>query len=305
MPSNALASLFITLMCLIWGSTWYVIRVGLRDLPPFQSAAVRFAIAAAVMTLVAQFARKREGGSAPPLWLSLVLGTLNFAASYAFVYWSETRIPSALASVLWSVYPLMMAASSHRFLAHERLVPRQWLGFVLGFAGVALLFATDLPAISRDALVGGCVILGSPLVATVGTTLVKKHGGGTSSLLLNRNGMWIGALALALLAFGCERDAPAHWTPQAIATVVYLAVVGTAFTFGIYFWLLRHTSAYRMSLISYATPPVAILLGAFAGNEPITGWTISGMAAILGGVLLVMGWKRAPSTGNYRLRANS
>ncbi len=167
---------------------------------------------------------------------------------------------------------------------------------MLGFAGVALLFATDLPAISRDALVGGCVILGSPLVATVGTTLVKKHGGGTSSLLLNRNGMWIGAFALALLAFGCERDAPAHWTPQAIATVVYLAVVGTAFTFGIYFWLLRHTSAYRMSLISYATPPVAILIGAFAGNEPITGWTISGMAAILGGVLLVMGWKRKEAT---------
>ncbi|MBK7643239.1 MAG: DMT family transporter [Planctomycetes bacterium] len=296
MPSSALASLYITLMCLIWGSTWFVIRVGLRDLPPFQSAAVRFAIAAAVMTLVAHFARKREGGTAPPFWLSFALGTLNFAASYAFVYWSETRIPSALACVLWSVYPLMMAASGHLFLAHERLRARQWLGFVLGFVGVGLLFLTDLPAISSEAIVGGCVLLGSPLVATVGTTLVKKHGGGTSSLLLNRNGMWIGALTLALLSFGCERDAPAHWTPGAIASVAYLALAGTAFTFGIYFWLLRHTSAYRMSLISYATPPVAIAIGAFIGDEPITGWTIGGMAAILGGVLLVMGGKRSPST---------
>jgi drug/metabolite transporter (DMT)-like permease len=202
-------------------------------------------------------------------------------------------MPSAFASVLWSAYPLLMALSGHFYLPGERLVARQWLGFVLGFAGVVLLFATDLVGLGPDALLGGIVLLGSPLSAMIGTTLLKKYGSGASSLLVNRDGMWIGATLLGSCALLFERDAPAHWSGSAIATVAYLAVVGTALAFGLYFWLLRHTSAYRMSLIAYGTPPIAVLCGATVLDEPITGWTLTGMAAILGGVLLVMRGKRA------------
>jgi drug/metabolite transporter (DMT)-like permease len=292
MPSNALASLLIGLLCFIWGSTWFVIRIGLRDLPPFQSAAVRFMVAAALMTLVAHFVQKREGGQKPARWLVLTIGSLNFGASYACVYFGETLMPSAFASVLWSAFPLLMALAGHFYLPGEHLVARQWLGFVLGFAGVVLLFATDLVGLGPDALLGGIVLLGSPLSAMIGTTLLKKYGSGASSLLVNRDGMWIGACLLASCALLFERGAPAHWSGSAIATVAYLAVVGTAVAFGLYFWLLRHTSAYRMSLIAYGTPPIAVLCGALVLDEPITGWTIGGMAAILGGVLLVMRGKR-------------
>jgi drug/metabolite transporter (DMT)-like permease len=109
--------------------------------------------------------------------------------------------------------------------------------------------------------------------------------------------MWIGAVLLGLCALVFERGASAHWTGTAIASVAYLSVAGTALAFGLYFWLLRHTSATRMSLIAYATPPTAILCGALFLAEPITGWTIGGMAAILCGVLLVMRGKR-PSTAS-------
>lgn len=292
MPSSALASSLIALLCLIWGSTWFVIRVGLRDLPPFESAAVRFAVAAALMSVVAHFMRAREGGHKPPRWLVLVVGSTSFGASYACVYFGETLMPSAFASVLWSAFPLLMALSGHFCLPGERLVARQWLGFVLGFAGVVLLFATDLKGLGPDALLGGLLLLGSPVSAMIGTTLLKKHGSGASSLLVNRDGMWIGALLLGACALLFERGAPAHWSGTAIATVAYLSVVGTAIAFGLYFWLLRHTSAYRMSLIAYGTPPIAVLCGAIVLQEPITGWTLAGMAAILGGVLLVMRGKR-------------
>jgi drug/metabolite transporter (DMT)-like permease len=174
---------------------------------------------------------------------------------------------------------------------HERLQPRQWLGFVTSFLGIVLLFAKDLRAISPEALQAGTVLMLSPLVVTVGTTLVKRAGPGVSSLYLNRDALWVGAGWLTLIAILFEREAPAQWTPPAIASVAYLGIAGTALTFGIYFWLLRHTTAYRMSLVSYVTPPIAVLLGWWIGDEPISVWTLLAMGLIFSGVALAT-WVR-------------
>ena len=295
LPSRTITTFLIALLCLIWGSTWIVIRWGLADLPPFGSAGVRFLIAAILMSIVARVARGREGGSAPPWWLSLALGSLNFGASYACVYWSETRLPSGLASILWSIFPMSMALSGHVFLPGERLHAKQWLGFVAGFAGVVLLFANDLRAIGPEAVPAGLVLCLSPLAATIGTTLAKRHGQRVSSLLLNRNGMWIGALLLCALALLLERGTPAHWTPRAIAGVAYLAAFGTVLAFGLYFWLLRHVDAYRMSLISYITPAIALFLGWLFGGERITLTIVCGSALILFGIVLVVRGRIQPS----------
>ncbi len=288
MVSTSKTTVLIAVLCLVWGSTWIVIAGGLADLPPLTSAAARFAIAAVAMSIVAHFLRKREGGSAPTLALSLALGGLNFGACYGIVYWSETHLPSAFVSVLWSVFPMLMAISGHFFLPGDKLRARQWIGFVVGFLGVALLFATDLAKIGPGAIPAGAILLASPLLSVVGTTLVKRSGAHTSSVLLNRNGMWIGAAILAAAAWLFERDTPARWTASAVASVLYLSLAGTVLTFSLYFWLLRHTPASRMSLIAYVTPAIALLLGGFVGREPITGWTLSGSGLILAGVGLVL-----------------
>lgn len=286
-PRPGTVVVLVALLCAVWGSTWIVIQGGLRELPPFTSAAARFLVAAAAASALAPFLARREGGGRPPFALSLAVGALNFGASYAIVYWSETRLPSGLAAVLWSVFPMLMAVAGAWFLDGERLRPRQIVGFVLGFAGVAALFATDLRTLSASAVPTGLVLLASPLVSCVGTVLLKKHGRHTSAVLVNRDAMWIGAALLAVLAFVFERDATPHWTPRAIASVVYLALIGTVLTFTLYFWLLRHVAAYRLSLISYVTPAIALALGTAFGGEVLTAWTVAGSLTILAGVVLV------------------
>lgn len=281
-------ALLIALVCLIWGSTWIVIQDGLRDLPPFTSAAARFLVAAAAMSVVAHFLHRREGGDRPPWKLSLVLGSLNFGTSYGIVYWSETHLPSSLASVLWSVFPMLTAISGHFFLPAERLRSRQWAGFAVGFLGVGLLFATDLREIGSGAVPAGAIMLLSPTAAVVGTTMLKRSGTRVSSVLVNRNGMWIGAAMLCAVAWIFERDEPAHWTPAGIAGVLYLALAGTVVTFSLYFWILRQVQANKLSLVSYVTPAVSLLLGGLVGKEPITVWTLSGSGLILAGVGLVV-----------------
>lgn len=286
----------IGLLCLIWSSTWVVIKGGLRDLPPFTSAGARFAIAALIMVAVAALLNRREGGARPPAWLWMVQGTTNFAISYGIVYHSETVLPSGLVSLLFGIYPMLQAAAGHLFLAGERLAPRQWLGFASGFAGMVLLFRTDLDRIGPHAVATGLLTLLSPLAVVVGTTLVKRYGRDVSSTLLNRNGMFVGAALLLGVAALRERGAEIAWTGTAVASVLYLAIVGTVVTFSLYFWLLRSAPANRMALIAYVTPAVALLLGwAFAG-EPLTTSIIGGAACVLLGVLLVV------HRGQFRFR---
>ncbi len=292
-PSALAAALAFALLCLLWGSTWVVIKEGLDDLPPLTSAAMRFALAGVAMAVLVPALRAREGGSTPPIWLWLVLGAGNFALSYGLVYLTESHLPSGLVSLLWGVYPLMMAAIAHLWLPGERLRGLQWLGFVVGFLGLVRLYASDVRTFGAEALLWALLLMLSPLVSAIGTALVKRHGGDSSSLLLNRNGMLTGAVLLGAAAFLFERDATATWSRAAVFSVVYLALAGTVTTFGLYFWLLRTTAANRLGLIAYVTPVLALALGSVVRGEEVRSSTVSGGVLILCGMLLVMRRARA------------
>lgn len=287
-PSPLVVRALIAVLCLIWGSTWLVIKGGLRDLPPFTSAGVRFAVAAVIMIGVVAMLGRREGGEKPPVWLWVVQGTTSFALSYGIVYYTETILPSGLVSLLFGVYPMLQALAGHFFLDGEHLRPYQWIGFGVGLLGLILLFRTDLKSFGPEGIPTGLILMLSPIAVVIGTTLVKRFGGGVNSTLLNRNGMFFGAALLLGMAFALERDAAITWTPAAIASVLYLSIMGTVVTFSLFFWLLRSAPAHKMALIAYVTPAIALFLGWAFDGEPVTVWTLSGAACVLSGVLLVV-----------------
>lgn len=287
-PSPTLVRVLIGLLCLAWGSTWVVVREGLDDLPPFTSASARFWIAAAAMAVVTAIVGTREQGARPALWLTLALGISNFWLSYGIVYHVETILPSGLVALMWGVFPMLTALSGHLFLEDERLGNRQWFGFALGFGGLLVLFATDLPSLGPDAVPAGLILMLSPIVTVAGTTAVKKWGSDTRSLMLNRNAMLVGAVALGAMAMLTEGESEVRWTPNAIASVVYLALAGTVMTFGLYFWLMRYVAMHKLALIAYVTPAIALFLGSAVRGEPVTATTLAGAGLILGGILLVV-----------------
>ena len=276
------------LLCLVWGSTWLVIKEGLRDLPVLSSAAYRFALAAAIMAVAAGRLHRLEGGDRPPRRLALAMGSLNFALSYGIVYWAETAIPSGLASVLWGVFPMIMAVMGHRFLPGERLDRARFSGFALGLVGVALLFAVDLRTIGAHALGLGGVLLLSPLAAAIGQTIVKRAGGRYSATLLNRDAMAVGAMLLWAAALVTEEPLAVRWTARAVWSVAYLAAFGTVLTFGLYYWLLRWMPSGKLSVIAYVTPALALWLGWLVDGEPLRASTWIGTLFVFAGIALVM-----------------
>jgi len=287
-PTPVVTNALLALVCLIWGSTWLVIKVGLRDVPPFTGAAVRFVVAGVCMAgLVGLFSR-REGGGSPPRGVVLAQGLFQFALNYGLVYVAETAIPSGLVAVLWSVFPLFVSLAGHFVLKNEILSPAQWFGMLLAFAGVALLFVTDLRAIDLRAVKLGALLLLAPLSVTVSTLLIKYRAAGASSLVLNRDSMLIGAVVLGGIAAVVERDQAPRWTSLAVGSILYLALAGTVMTFGIYLWLLRFVPAYKMSLTAFVTPLIALIVGSALGGEGLSVFTLMGSACVVGGVALVL-----------------
>lgn len=286
-PRSTAAPLLIALLCLIWGSTWFGIRICLHDQPPLTSAALRFLLAGLAMTALAPRLRRFETAPPPPRWLWLTAGATSFAGSYGILYAAETVVPSGIAAVLWAIFPLLMAGSGVLVLG-ERIAPRQWLGFVVAFSGIVAVCGGNLGSTSATSLPWALLILLSPIVSALGTTLIKKFGSGTSSVLLNRNGMLFGAALLSVAALLAEDPRTIVWTWPAVLATLYLALFGTALSFGVYFWLLRTAPASQLALISYVTPVLAMLLGAAVGDgEPDTmAWT--GTALVVTGVALVV-----------------
>jgi drug/metabolite transporter (DMT)-like permease len=287
-PRPLVVALLLGLISLVWGSTWLVIRVGIRDVPPLTGAGIRFILAGSVMALLAPAIVRREGGGRPPATAVLLHAGCQFCANYALVYWAETVLPSGLVSVLWSAFPLMMALLGHFVTGSERLVPRKWLGLVVSFTGILVLFTTDLREVGRGAVGMGLAVLLAPAAVAVSTTYVKRHAAGSSSVILNRDAMLLGGILLLVMALLFERGRPFTLTPAAVGSILYLSLAGTVLTFGVYLWLLRTVPAYRMSLTSYATPVIALLVGAAFGGEPLGASTLGGTTLVLLGVALTL-----------------
>ncbi|MGC6487234.1 MAG: DMT family transporter [Planctomycetota bacterium] len=285
-PSVATA-VMIALLCVVWSSTWWAIRVCLEEQPPLSSCAARFLIAGAAMACISPWLRRRERAPAPRAWLWVVCGLSNFGAGYGVLYLAETVVPSGIAAVLWAIFPLLMAASATCFLG-ERLRLAQWLGFAISFAGIVVVFSGDLGGVDDRNVGYAWLLLLSPLIAAFGTTLVKKYGSDASSVVLNRNGMLVGAALLTAWAFVREDPLAMAWSPRAIAATLYLALLGTTMTFGVYFWLLRTAPASMLSLINYVIPVMAMAFAALVGDgqHGPAAWT--GAALVVLGVALVV-----------------
>jgi drug/metabolite transporter (DMT)-like permease len=286
-PSPAKKLVTIALLVLIWGTTWAAIRIGLGSIPPLFGVAARFALAGIVLWAVAlAMGLRGERLRVPPkLWV--VHGTCTFGVSYGLVYWAEQWVPSGLAAVLFATFPLFVAVLAHFGLPGEQLKPRAAAGLVVGFSGVALVFSEDLAALGGPQVAfAGAVMLLAPLSSAVSQVAVKRWGAATHPVPMNAGAMVLATAVVGALAAVVERDRPVSLDAAAVGSVLYLALLGTAVAFSLYFWLLRHMTATGLSLTAYFIPIVALLVGAALFDEPVTLRVVGGAALVIAGTAL-------------------
>jgi drug/metabolite transporter (DMT)-like permease len=275
------------LLCVIWGSTWLVIKVGYGGLGPFNVAAVRFVVAGLVLAAIVPVvgARRPLGRTEWLLvgWVGLVL----FAADYGLIYWAEQYIESGLTAILFATLPLVTLTLAHVYVPGERITPRRLAGTVLAFGGVVALFGEHLRI---DASKAGpmVAIVVSAVCAASAAVAIKRHGHALHGATLNAPAMLIGAVVLAAASFVAGDGFRVPVDAPTWAAVTYLALAGTVVTFLVYVRLLKVWSVTSVSFISVFTPAIALVLGFVFLDERPTIWTAVGALLILGGVALAV-----------------
>src|SRR5712671_7967638 len=146
----------------VWGSTFLAIRVGVREVPPFLFAAMRFLVAGLV--LYGWMIAKGERSPSRRHWMSaFVLALLIFVFDYGLLFWAEQRVPSGIAAVMMATIPVFMALSEIILLGTQKLTLRLALALLIGLAGVAALVSPslNLGGAPVDAVGAGALIVGS------------------------------------------------------------------------------------------------------------------------------------------------
>ena len=274
---------------LIWGSTYLAIRFAIETLPPFSMAAARFTVAGGILYVIA---RPRTERPTRLNWVSAgVVGTLLLAGGNGGVVWAEQWVPSGLAALIIATVPLWMVLFDWLFAGGPRPSKMLLVGLVWGLCGVGLLMSsTELGAQSREALLGGLVVLGASVSWAAGSIYARKARLPRSPFLSTAMQMIMGGLVLSLMAAIAGEGGQLQlstFSTKSILALVYLIVFGALIAFTAYIWLLGVSTAARVSTYAYVNPAVAVLLGWLLASERLDARAALAVLIILSAVALV------------------
>jgi drug/metabolite transporter (DMT)-like permease len=274
----------------VWGSTFLAIRVGVREVPPFLFAAMRFL--AAGLVLYGWMMAQGERSPSRRQWMSaFLLGLLIFVFDYGLLFWAEQRVPSGIAAVMLATIPAFMALSEIILLRTQRLTVRLALALLIGIGGVAVLMSRSLslggaPIDAR----GAAALIFASMSWSVASALSRKLPLPSSKVMSSGAQMLAGGVLLSISAAALgefRRFHPQTVSRSAWLSLLYLIVAGSIVGFTAYVWLLHHESPTKVGTYAYVNPVVAVLVGYFLGGETLGLRTMLGTLFILISVVVI------------------
>jgi drug/metabolite transporter (DMT)-like permease len=298
-PATWKTVLAFAIIYIVWGSTFYAIRVGVHEVPPLLLAAMRFF--AAGLALVLWMSARGDRLPTRREWLNAtVLAFFIFVMDYGLLFWAEQRVPSGIAAVMLATIPGFMALSEIFVLRTQRLTPRLILSLVIGLGGVAVLMSRSLnvggAAIDTK---GAMALLCASISWSVASVATRKLQLPASKAMSSGAQMLAGGimLTMASAAFGEFRGFnPAAVSRAAWFALLYLIIAGSIIGFTAYVWLMHHESPTKVGTYAYVTPVVAVIVGYFLGGEALGMRTILGTLCVLLSVIIVTTMRKPAPT---------
>ena len=279
-PGNAAVLSALLAVYVLWGSTYYAIKIALQNYPPFLLTSIRMLIAGGLM-----FAVLRWRGEAAPTrkqWRSIVvLAILLTVLSNALVNLAEQTVSTGLVAIGVAAMPLWAGLFSAMRGEHPSV--REWIGIAIGFAGVLWLnIGTEMNAGWQGLL----AVLIAPITWAYGSIWSRKQDlpapfmSAASQMLLGS----VFACTVGLIIGERIVEIP---TLAPTVAMLYLVVAGSIFGFTAYIWLLHHVRPALATSYAYVNPVIAVAIGALLLGEKFNSSAIGAMLLILFGVVLM------------------
>ena len=276
----------------IWGSTYLAVAIALESFPPLILSTL-WAMIPGVIFVVAMRFRGVPWPTRRELWSAAAVGAFLIGGVSAFV-WAEQHVASGVTALMLGTIPLWMALVEWAW-GGGRPTGKVWLGLLMGFAGVVVLGAPQLH-LGEAPVPPGCVVLllTSAISWAIGSAYARR------AELPDSMPMSIGFQFITggvLLAIGAvvAGESVHQVTARSAVALIYLAIVDSLIGYTAYLWLLQKQSSALASTYAFVNPVVALFLGWWLANEPVTARTLAAAAAIVGAVMMIV-LKPAPAT---------
>jgi drug/metabolite transporter (DMT)-like permease len=267
----------------IWGGSYLLIKIGLRDLSPEMVAFARIALAAVVLLAIAARRGALVALRGRFRWVA-TLGAIQVAGPFLLISAGERSISSSLAGILVATTPIFTALLALRLDPEERSEGMRLVGVGIGIAGVVAIFGLD---IGGSGLLGGLAVVLASLGYAVGGFIFKARFADAPPLGVVAGVMAASALMLLVPAAVTLPSGAPGLGP--VAAVVALGLFGTGLAFVVFYYLIATVGPARTMLVSYVAPGFAVVYGAWFLSEPITVGKVVGLAAVLVGSWLGAG----------------
>jgi drug/metabolite transporter (DMT)-like permease len=286
------------LCCVLWGSTWSAIKVGLRDWQPLWFAGSRMLLAAVCLSpFVLQ--RWSQRPTRTLFGKMLGLGVLQIGLPYAMMFVAQEWLPASIAAVLFATFPVWLVLLARLTMRGEHLTPLKLLAVALGFGGVIVLQFPRLRGLSfgSNEMLGAGLVLGAAMLIALANVLIRKELSAANPMMVTFFQISSGAVVILALASFFEGPPVFPHGVRPYAVLGYLAVFGTALTYGCFFWLINRIPIAAIGIIPLLDTTVAVLLGAAFLDERITRYVLLGGGLILTAAALANRPAPAPEEG--------
>lgn len=279
---------------LLWGTTWFVSKLAIKEIPPLQLCAIRQTSAGLLFILWFYIFKKVEWPKPKEMLFHVLLGFLFFTCSNGLSTFAIQFIPSFLGALIGCLMPFILIVMGLLFY-REKVKPLTLLGLLIGFIGITIIILS----FSHEMKTGEHFLLG---ILTTLFTVFTWTGG---SLLATRNKMsfkpqhgigwqmFFGGLMLFVFSACTEK-------PVALTSVsaygylwfAYLTLAGSIICFQCYLYALKHLPLGLVSIYVYINPIVALMMGVFLAREKITWQIVIGACITFLGIYLVKRFSR-------------
>lgn len=288
---DGLAVGVMVLLCMLWSLQQISLKAAAADVSPMLMVALRSAVAALLVAGVMAWRRERVA-LATGRWRPGLMVGLLFALEYLFVAEALRHTQASHVVVFLYTSPIFAAVGLHLKLPAERLRPLQWAGIAIAFGGIALAFGGRGGGTATAMLWGDLLALAAGASWGATTVVIRcsrlSEAPASETLLYQLLGACV-LLGAGALATG---QTALHATPAFWVHLGFQALIVSFASFLVWFWLLRHYLASRLGVLSFLTPILGVVFGAWLLAERLDAAFVAGAGLVLAGVMVVSahGW---------------
>lgn len=294
-----IAYIALGVICIIWGTTYLALRIGVLHFPPFLFVILRQFISSTILGGIMLTIGKAAWPTRENVVRQAIAGFFMITLGNGLVAWAEVLIPSGVAAIICSLMPVAVILINVAANREEKPTLPIMFGVLVGLVGIVLIFAEHIQDFSKLEYQTGIFLIFIAVLSWAGGSVWLKKKNTEGNLFLNAAlQMFFGGLWLVPCSLMFDNFTNLSWSVEAAISLAYLVVFGSVIAYACYSYALRKLPMTILSLYAYVNPVVAVILGWLVLDEKLNGTiavaiviTVTGIYIVNRGYYLSKIWK--------------